>query len=195
MKMSATSGRTIRWLTVWMMLALLSAPAFAQNTTNKKNKKNSSDASTLPAPPVPVPEEIDHDIGEMLGAWQVGNVEAMHKYYDEDVTVVSGAFEPPIVGWANYAVSYQKMHDRIQEMQFVRKNTVIRSRGDLSWATYQWEFYGTIDHMQTSFRGQTSLVFSKVGDRWLIVHNHSSQVCDQQGGATPQTPPKSPPAQ
>jgi hypothetical protein len=62
------SGGTIRWLTVWMMLVLLSTPAFAQ----KKNKNaGKDDGSSLPMPPIPVPDELDHNIGEMLGAWQV----------------------------------------------------------------------------------------------------------------------------
>ena len=129
----------------------------------------------------------------MLGAWQVGDVEAMHKYYDDDVTVVAGTYEPPIVGWASYAAAYQKMHSRIQEMQFVRRNTVIRARGDLAWAMYQWEFYGTVDHVRTNVvHGQTSLVFSKIGDRWLIVHNHSSEICDE-APAEPSKTPAAPP--
>jgi len=183
MNMSRTSGRTIHWLTVWMILVLLSAPAFAQ----KKNKNaGKDDGSSLPTPPMPVPDTIDHNIGEMLGAWQVGDVDSMHKYYDDDVTVVAGTYEPPIAGWASYAVAYQKMHSRIQEMQFVRRNTVIRSRGDMAWAMYQWEFYGTVDRVRTPvIHGQTSLVFSKVGDRWLIVHNHTSQICDEEPAPAP----------
>ncbi len=189
--MSRTSGRTIRWLTIWAMLVLLSVPTFAQ----KKNKNAGSADSNLPMPPVPAPDEIDHNIGEMLGAWQVGDVDAMHKYYDDGVTVVAGTYEPPIVGWANYAAAYQKMHARIQEMQFVRRNTVIRARGDLAWAMYQWEFYGTVDHVRTNVvHGQTSLVFSKTGDRWLIVHNHTSEICDEApAAAAPSAMPEAPP--
>lgn len=188
--MSRTSGGTIRWLTVWMMLVLLSAPAFAQ----KKNKNaGKDDGSALPMPPMPVPDELDHNIGEMLGAWQVGDVEAMHKYYDDNVTVVAGTYEPPIVGWANYVAAYQKMHARIQEMQFVRRNTFIYNRGDMAWAMYQWEFYGMVDRVRTNIvHGQTTLVFSKTGDRWLIVHNHTSEICDEAAAAAPGAPPSAP---
>jgi ketosteroid isomerase-like protein len=192
MNTSRTSGKTIRWLTVWMMLVLLSAPAFAQ----KKNKNAAKDdGSALPMPPIPAPDEIDHNIGEMLGAWQVGDVEAMHKYYDDNVTVVAGTYEPPIIGWVNYAAAYQKMHARIQEMQFVRRNTVIRSRGDMAWAMYEWEFYGTVDRVPTPVvHGQTTLVFSKVGDHWLIVHNHTSEICDEAAAAAPSAKPGAPPS-
>jgi ketosteroid isomerase-like protein len=192
MNTSRTGGGTIRWLIVGMMLALLWAPLFAQ----KKNKNaGKDDGSSLPMPPIPVPEQLDHNIGEMLGAWQVGDVEAMHKYYDDNVTVVAGTYEPPIVGWANYAAAYQKMHARIQEMQFVRRNTFIYNRGDMAWAMYQWEFYGMVDRVRTNIvHGQTTLVFSKAGDRWLIVHNHTSEICDDAAAAAPSATPGAPPS-
>ena len=34
-------------------------------------------------------------ISEMLGAWQVGDVDKLHKDYADDVTVVNGAYAPP----------------------------------------------------------------------------------------------------
>jgi ketosteroid isomerase-like protein len=90
------------------------------------------------------------------------------------------------------------MHARIQEMQFVRRNTFIYNRGDMAWAMYQWEFYGMVDRVRTNIvHGQTTLVFSKTGDRWLIVHNHTSEICDDAAaaapGATPGAPPSAPP--
>ena len=29
----------------------------------------------------------------------------MHKYYADNVTLVSGDYEPPVVGWQNYAAA------------------------------------------------------------------------------------------
>src|ERR1700734_856282 len=118
-----------------LALALILTFSFARTTQsqdNKKQKKQKQDTSDnpMPMPPVPTPDQLDLNIGEMLGAWQVGDVEAMHKYYDDNVTIVAGTYEPPIIGWANYAAAYQKMHARIQEMQFVRRNTFIFNRGD-----------------------------------------------------------------
>lgn len=168
-----------------MALALLIAAAFsaaapAANQDQKKQKKMKQDTSEnpMPMPPVPTADQLDQNIGEMLGAWQVGDVEAMHRFYADDATFTSGAFEPPIVGWKNYVPSYQKARARFEGMQLIRKNTVIYMRADFAWASYQWELLGTLDGQPFSARGQTSLVFGKTADKWLIVHNHTSQVCE-----------------
>jgi uncharacterized protein (TIGR02246 family) len=158
----------------------------------KKNKNNPPADSSVPMPPMPVPDELENVMGQMLGAWQVGDIEAMHKYYADDATFTSGAYEPPIVGWQNYVSSYQKQRERIQGMQFIRRNTVIRFRADFAWATYQWEMFATVDNKSMSAYGHTTLVFAKTADHWLIVHNHTSQVCDASAPAPPATPQPQP---
>jgi ketosteroid isomerase-like protein len=147
----------------------------------QKNKK-SGDASDLPQPPSSAifgseSQQIDHDIGEMLGAFQAGKVEAMHRYYAENATFVSGAFEPPVAGWQNYAQQYERQRAAFPGMQLIRRNTSIFIHQDVSWASYQWEFVSTYNGKAFNARGQTTLVLSKVGDNWLIVHNHTSEIC------------------
>ena len=51
-------------------------------------------------------------------------------------------------------------------------------RADFAWASYQWELMATVDGQPYNAHGQTTLVFGKTADKWLIVHNHTSQVCD-----------------
>jgi len=164
---------------------LLLPPALGANT--QKNKKQPP-ADTTPLPQLPTPEQLDNDIGEMLGAWQIGQIEIMHKHYAEDATFTSGAYEPPIIGWQNYVVAYERQRARIQALQLIRRNTNIFFRSDFAWATYQWEFDATVDNKPMVAHGQTTLVFAKTGDKWLIVHNHTSQVCDM----SPPVPPASP---
>jgi ketosteroid isomerase-like protein len=195
MQSMTTIRRGFNWTAMVAMLStlalLLSAPSFAQKKT-----KNSNTTDTVPMPPMPTPDELEDLMGHMLGAWQVGDVDAMHKYYADDATFTSGAYEPPIIGWQNYLSSYQKQRERIQGMQFVRRNTVIRYRSDFAWATYQWELSATVDNKQMSAFGHTTLVFAKTGDHWLIVHNHTSQVCDlgtPAPAALPQPQPGQPP--
>jgi len=164
-------------------LALILTFSFARTTQsqdNKKQKKQKQDTSDnpMPMPPVPTPDQLDLNIGEMLGAWQVGDVDAMHKYYADDATFTSGAFEPPIVGFQNYITAYQKARANFQGTQLIRKNTVIYIRADFAWASYQWELLATVGGQPFNARGQTTLLFGKTGDKWLIVHNHTSQVCD-----------------
>jgi ketosteroid isomerase-like protein len=70
-------------------------------------------------------------------------------------------------------------------MQLIRRNTLIFTRGDFAWATYQWEFDSMLNGQPYSAYGQTTLVFTKVGADWLIVHNHTSEAAAAQA----QTPP------
>ena len=187
-------GRIFRALATVIVLLLFTSSSWAQ----KKQKKPDNSDQPLPALPVAPSDQIDHDIGEMLGAFQVGDVEAMHKYYSDQVTFVNGNFEPPIVGWQNYAAAYQRQKAAFPGMQLIRRNTYIFTHGDVAWATYQWEFASSLNGKPVNARGQTTLVFNRVGDRWLIVHNHTSQVCDtasaEQAPQPAQTPRVSAPS-
>jgi ketosteroid isomerase-like protein len=175
---------------------MLASGAWAQ-----KNKKDKPPLEGQPMPSLPVSpsDQIDHNIGEMLGAFQVGNIEAMHKYYAENAVFVSGAYEPPMVGWPNYLAGYQKQRAAYQGMQLVRRNTVIFVRSDVAWASYQWEFASMLNNTPVNARGQTTLILNKIGDNWMIVHNHTSQICDlpapaaQPALSQPRNQPAAPP--
>ena len=151
-------------------LLITAAPASAQK--NKKDKNASS--AQNPLTPVPENHVIDVAISEMLGAWQLGDVDKMHKYYADDVLVVSGAWEPPIFSWANYLPAYKSQRARMGPVSFDRSNTAIKVKDNIAWATYQWEFGGVVDGNKTTARGNTTLVFEKRDGVWLIVLNHTS---------------------
>jgi len=161
---------------LFFLILSLAATAGAQ----KKKKKD----DTTPAQPasdvVSLPDQakIDNVIGQMLGAWQVGDVEKLHATIADDISVVSGVWGPPVIGWTNYAASYQMQRARIQQVRMERSNTLIRiaPSGNVAWACYQWEFTGVVDGTQTSSVGQTTLVLEKRNDTWVIVHNHTSLV-------------------
>ncbi|MGH9731516.1 MAG: hypothetical protein ACRD4A_07430, partial [Candidatus Acidiferrales bacterium] len=85
------------------ILAITFMAAAAQQEKQTKKQKN----TPLPEIAQSISEQIDHDIGEMLGAWQVGDVEAMHKYYADDATWVAGTYDPPVAGWQNYVPKYE----------------------------------------------------------------------------------------
>lgn len=145
----------------------------AGGKTQKKQKKT-------PAPIVKmqVADQINRNIGEMLGAWQVGNVEAMHRYYANNATWVSGAYQPPIAGWQNYVAAYQQERKQIRGVQLVTRNMNIFHDGNVAWACYQWELYYSLTNgITTSARGQTTLVLVLTAGQWLIVHNHTSWIC------------------
>jgi ketosteroid isomerase-like protein len=174
---SALKRRLIGVPAAIIILALTCGSSFAQkNKKNKQNAQQQDDSNPVPMPPGPDSDQIEQDIGQMLAAFQLGNTDLMHKYYADTVTFVSGDFAPPIMGWQNYVPQYERQRASFQSIQIVRKNTVIFTHADVAWAMYQWEFSALYNGAPFDVRGQTTLIFTKVGGNWLIVHNHTSSV-------------------
>jgi ketosteroid isomerase-like protein len=159
-------------------LAAMAMPANAQKKDKNKNV----------APPPDITEEmkqamrgpdsqvIDRTIGEALGYWQIGDTESLHKYYAEDVVVVSGAWEPPVIGWDNFLKSYQAQRAQISGARMDRINTLIKVNGNTAWATYQFTYAAQMHGTVVQFHGHTTLCLGKQADRWVITLNHSSIV-------------------
>jgi len=184
----------VRLIAAALILTVSSGAASGQKKKKADNSaspaagsNDSNSIQSLPKLPTSAADEIDHDIGEMLAAFELGDVEAMHKYYADNATFVSSDYAPPVVGWQNYAALYRQQRAAFQGMQLIRRNTFIFPHGDVAWASYQWEFNSELNGRAYSIRGQTTLVLNKVGDHWLIVHNHSSVICPANGFA-PQQP-------
>jgi ketosteroid isomerase-like protein len=180
-----------------IFLAALFALALASTASAQKKKKKDDSSSQQPAPTANIPDEqkIDYMISEMLGAWQVGDVEKLHKAYSDDVSVVNGLWAPPVIGWPNYLLGYQQQRARAQQVRLDRLNTLIRvaPSGNVAWACYQWDFAAIVDGNPSSAQGQTTLVLEKRSDNnWVIVHNHTSLVQASQptapGAMAPATP-------
>jgi len=183
--MNNTKTRCFAWCLVIFLVLGVSASA---SDKQKNKKKDATPDQPAPLPPVPDTDQIDHNIGEMLGAFQLGDIETMHKHYADNVTFVSGEYEPPIVGWQNYAALYERQRAAFQGMQLIRSNTLIITHTDVAWAMYQWEFDSSVNGQPYTLRGQTTLIFNKVNGNWLIVHNHTSGIYPQAASATaPQT--------
>jgi ketosteroid isomerase-like protein len=178
-------------LLIALAIVLVAPGPWAQKKSAKQPKPP-LEGQPMPEVPLPVADKIDNNIGEMLGAFQVGDIEAMHKHYADNATFVSGAYEPAIVGWQNYVTGYQRQRAAFQGMQLIRRNTLVFTHGDVAWASYQWEFFANYNDKPYSAHGQTTLVLNKIGDNWLIVHNHTSQVCDARSQAPQQSTAKAP---
>jgi ketosteroid isomerase-like protein len=164
-------------------VALLLIVTLGLATTASAQKKKKKDQATPPpstSSVVSLPDEqkIDYAIGEMLGAWQVGDIEKLHKNMADDVTVVSGTWAPPTIGWTNFLAAYQMQRNRMQQVRMERSNTMIRVAPSVNfaWACYQWDFSAVVDGAPSAAEGQTTLVLEKRGDNWVIVHNHTSLV-------------------
>ena len=181
--------RALYFSFLFILSLALASTAWAQ----KKKKKDDNSISPPAAAQPPDEQKIDVAIGEMLGAWQLGDIEKLHAHYADDVDVVNGMWAPPVVGWPNYLTSYQSQRARSQQVRLDRSNTLIRITpdGNTAWACYQWEFTAVVDGTPVSAFGHTSLVFEKRNGAWLIVHNHTSLVQASQPG-TPATQPPAP---
>jgi len=163
----------------WMILAVaglaLALPAGAQKK-NKNAPTPDSGEDLKSAFHPPEGQAIDQAIGEALGYWQIGDVESLHKYYSDDVVLVSGAWEQPVVGWDNFLKAYQAQRAQVSGARMDRSNTLIKVNGNSAWATYQFIYAAQMDGKVAQFRGHTTLVLAKQGDRWVITLNHSSIV-------------------
>src|SRR5450432_1520351 len=204
MKIPFTACEARRLLRFALSAAIIAALAFAfaSPAAAQKDKKKKPAAiqpadSTNPLVPMSDENQIDYMVSEMLGAWQLGDVEKLHKDYADDVTVVNGAYAPPIVGWTNYLAVYQQQRARMQQVRMDRSNSLIRVTGNVGWICYQWDFAATADGQPTAAQGQTTLVVEKRNNHWIIVHNHTSMVRQLNPGATGSgatgTPPSSQP--
>jgi ketosteroid isomerase-like protein len=180
-------GETLRnamMLLVALTLLLTSVSSAVAQQKDKKKKKDAAADSGGPIIPLTDEQQIDYMISEMLGAWQLGDIERLHRAYADDVVVVSGAYAPPVIGWNNYLASYQLQKARMQQVRMDRINTFIKVAGTFGWACYQWDFSGIVDGQPSAAQGQTTLVLEKRNNHWVIVHNHTSLV--------PSAPPANP---
>jgi uncharacterized protein (TIGR02246 family) len=179
MNRTKTNSLLYRAFSFFMILGL--SLAFATTAAAQKKKKQKDEQPpTPPANFLPDEQRIDGLISEMLGAWQIGDIDKLHKAYADDVSVVSGLWGPPVMGWTNYLSSYQTQRARTHQVRMERTNTLVRVAGPSAWACYQWDFAGVVDGQPTTAQGQTTLVLQKRNDEWVIVHNHTSIVPNSQ---------------
>jgi ketosteroid isomerase-like protein len=188
--------KTFLFMIAAALLLTCALPAAGQK--DKKKKKDNvppADSSNMLIP-LSDEQQIDYTLSEVLGAWQIGDIDKLHKDYADDVVIVSSSWGPPVIGWANYVAIYQQQKARMQQVRLDRSNTLIKVGGTVAWACYQWDFGAVVDGQQSGSQGQTTVVLEKRNNHWVIVHNHTSFVRGVPATAptnmapSPQQPPK-----
>jgi ketosteroid isomerase-like protein len=179
--MEHVAGKYARGLRILLILALalmaVAIPASAQKKDKNKNAQSSDPTDDIKSGlHMPDSQAVDQAIGEGLGYWQIGDAENLHKYYADNVVVVSGAWEPPVIGWDNYLRAYQAQRSQVSGVTLDRSNTLIKVNGDTAWATYQFLYSAQMNGSEVQFRGHTTLLLAKQANRWVITLNHSSVV-------------------
>jgi ketosteroid isomerase-like protein len=180
--------QVILLLLVFALSLICVSPAAAQKKKKAEPPPPSTDGSKMLVP-LTDEQQIDYELSEMLGAWQLGDIEKLRQDYADDVVVVNGSWAPPIFGWTNYLAIYQQQRARMQQVRMDRLNTYIKVSGTVGWACFQWDFVGIVDGQETSSQGQTTVVLEKRNNHWVIVLNHTSIA-----PRVPQSAPASAPA-
>lgn len=172
-------------MSIIVVFSFFAIPTDAQQKSKKKKNEAPAVDNNSANPIVPLTDEqqIDYLISEVLGAWQIGDSARMHKDYSDDVSVVNGGWAPPVLGWANYEALYKLQRAKMQQVRMDRINTYIKVNGNTAWACFQWEFAAVIDGSPSAARGQTTYVFIKKDNHWLIEHDHTSVVQTAQQAA------------
>lgn len=192
------AARTAHQVILLLLVSALSLTCVSPATAQKKKKTEpppSTDGSKMLVP-LTDEQQIDYQLSEMLGAWQLGDLEKLRQDYADDVVVVNGSWAPPVFGWTNYLLIYQQQRARMQQVRMDRLNTYIKVSGTVGWACYQWDFVGLVDGQETSSQGQTTVVLEKRNNHWVIVLNHTSiaprapQAAPASAPAGQQQPPK-----
>jgi ketosteroid isomerase-like protein len=172
------ASRTMHWVILLLLVLALSltsvSPAAAQKEKKKKTDAAASTDSSKMLIPLTDEQQIDYTLSDMLGAWQLGDIEKLHKDYGDDVAMVNGSWAPPILGWTNYLAIYQQQRARLQQVRMDRSNTYIKVSGTVGWACFQWDFAAVVDGQQAESQGQTTVVLEKRNNHWVIVLNHTS---------------------
>jgi len=177
-KVQAKVWVVTRMAAILALAVILCGPGFAYGQNKKKNKQKDSDSSADASTASLLPENqgLDLLVSQMLGAWQTRDVESMHKFYADDVMVISGAWEPPLIGWANYARACEAQFARTSNSRLERTNSYSKIVGDTAWITYQWQFVGNVEGKTMQAFGHTTLLLQKRAGNWLIVLNHTSAI-------------------
>ena len=188
MKQSATKcfAESVTWIALTLILMAAAVPATAQKNKDKKNNQPAADSHVDFKSLIPDSQAVDQTVGEALGYWQIGDVDSLHKYYSDDVVVVSGLWEPPVVGWANYLKAYQEQRARVPGGRLERSNTLIKVTGNSAWATYQFVYVAMVESKVMQIQGHTTLILNKQVDHWVIVLDHSSILDSAYSSPAPQ---------
>src|SRR5258708_13429815 len=116
--------RTAQKVSILLLVSALFLTCVSPAAAQKKKKTeppSSTDQSKLLVS-LTDEQQIDYMLSEMLGAWQIGDIEKLHHDYGDDVAIVNGSWAPPILGWTNYLSVYHHTPARIQPLTLDRPN-------------------------------------------------------------------------
>src|SRR5260370_4021543 len=123
--------RTAQKVSILLLVSALFLTCVSPAAAQKKKKTeppSSTDQSKLLVS-LTDDQQIDYMLSEMLGAWQIGDIEKLHHDYGDDVAIVNGSWAPPILRSTNYLAVYQQQRAPMQQERMDSSNTYIRGSG------------------------------------------------------------------
>ncbi len=162
------AGRAAHKLILLLLISALSLTCVSAAAAQKKKKTEPppSTEGTKMLVPMTDEQQIDYTLSEMLGAWQLGDIEKLHQDYGDDVVIVNGSWAPPIFGWTNYLAIYQQQHARMQQVRMDRSNTYIKVSGTVGWACFQWDFRSRECTSRATATGKAGAALKLAGKLW-----------------------------
>lgn len=114
-------------------------------------------------------------ITQHAAAHETGDVAAIEKLWvqDETATVAEGgSFN---YGWAEFRDHHLRPEmEAMKKVKFPLENIKVHVKGNLAWATYSYRMSGEYKARPFDSAGAATMVLEKRGDKWLIVHEHTS---------------------
>src|SRR2546429_4184849 len=118
-------GNAVMFLLAGLLLLANLSLAAAQKDKKKKKDQAQPSASSK-AVMLGDEQQIDYLLSEMLGAWQIGDVEKLHATYADDVSLVSGGGAPPVVGRGDLAPIFPHAPRTPPRVSLGRSHNLIR---------------------------------------------------------------------
>jgi L-asparaginase / beta-aspartyl-peptidase len=126
-------------------------------------------------PDAAVREAVETVLRAQEAAWNAGDIDAFVDYYwkSDDVTFSSGG--KTTRGWTATRDGYRERYPTREKMGTVKfSNLEITPLGDrAAMVLGEWKL-----ERDEPIGGNFTLVFRKVDDRWVIIHDHTSRLAE-----------------
>jgi len=114
---------------------------------------------------------------KIMDAWSTLDPSNAAPFYSQEKGNVFYDIAPlKYTGWAAYEEGVKKILADYSTLKLtVRKDSRVRPHGNLAWGTATWHGDAVMKNgAKESLDGRWTVIFQKVGDDWLIIHEHVS---------------------
>ena len=140
-----------------LVLALLSAPAFAQSSAKGLSADQRAVMTALNA----MWDALEHADMDRYASFLHPDFTS----FGEEDTYLNQGKEYEVRGYANYLKRAKNLHTDMHQAE-------VTVRGEVAWITYYWTEAADVDGKHVSSRGKSTRIFVKENGKWLCIHGH-----------------------